>query len=181
MAILKLENGQTFTELPSIGQYLSVLGVQLHYWPMGDIPLLQKAHLDDAQKEIVLQSLDQYFESLKDIVGYQFRDLIVLHPDIPNLDALLAKFSCPHIHFDDEARYILEGEGIFGFVCPDGSQMELTVKAQEYINIPAATEHWFYLTPQRRIKAIRYFCGKEGWVPEYTETLMRMHPIAVPL
>jgi 1,2-dihydroxy-3-keto-5-methylthiopentene dioxygenase len=59
-------------------------------------------------------------------------------------------------------------------VRPDGSQVELTVKAEEYVNVPAYTEHWFYLTETRRIKAIRYFSATEGWTPEYTDTEIRI-------
>jgi len=71
---------------------------------------------------------------------------------------------------DDEVRYIIDGEGVFGFVLPPSlpSQMELTVQPEAYINVPAGTEHWFYLTPQRRLKALRYFTGTEGWTPLYT-------------
>jgi 1,2-dihydroxy-3-keto-5-methylthiopentene dioxygenase len=93
-----------------------------------------------------------------------------LHPETPNLDTLLSKFERCHTHADDEVRYIIDGEGVFGFVRPDGSQVELTVQAEEYINVPAGTEHWFHLTDYKRIKAIRYFSGTEGWVPEYTDT-----------
>lgn len=103
-------------------------------------------------------ALDGYFQQLQ-----QTRDLIVLHPDVPNLDELLAKFDRIHTHAEDEVRYILDGAGVFGFVRPDGSQVELTVEAADYINVPAGTEHWFYLTPQRRIKAIRYFTGTAGY------------------
>lgn len=179
MAILQLENGQTLTALGAIQTQLAVLNVQLNRWPTGELPLLQQPSLDDAQKETVLQSLDQYFESLQASDGYQSRDLIVLNPETPNLDTLLAKFNRPHTHADDEVRYIVDGEGIFGFVCPDGTQMELTIQAEEYINVPAGTEHWFYLTPQRRIKAVRYFCSMEGWIPEYTETAIRVQPVTV--
>jgi 1,2-dihydroxy-3-keto-5-methylthiopentene dioxygenase len=177
MAILRLENEQVLTDLESIGMQLAGLGVQLNHWVTGDIPLLKQPSLEDAQKESVLRSLDHYFEPLKASDGYQSRDLIVLHPETPNLDGLLAKFNRPHTHADDEVRYIVDGEGIFGFVCPDGSQMELTIQAEEYINVPAGTEHWFYLTALRRIKAVRYFCGIDGWVPEYTETAIRMQAI----
>lgn len=177
MAILQLEDGQTLTTLDAIQTQLTVLHVQLNRWPTGELTLLQQPSLDDEQKETVLRTLDHYFQSLQTSAGYQSRDLIVLHPETPNLDALLAKFSRPHTHADDEVRYIVDGEGVFGFVCPDGSQMELTIQAEEYINVPACTEHWFYLTPKRRIKAVRYFCTMEGWVPEYTETPIRMQPI----
>ncbi|HEY9797755.1 MAG TPA: hypothetical protein V6D30_19130, partial [Leptolyngbyaceae cyanobacterium] len=159
------------------------LNVQLNRWSVGDNPeihrLLAKDALSDEEKEQVLQALDSYFEELKASAGYQFRDLIVLHPDVANINALLSKFDPCHYHTDAEVRYIVAGEGIFGFVRPDGSQVELTVQAQEYINVPENTEHWFYLTPSQRIKAVRYFTTTEGWLPEYTGTEKRFRTAAV--
>ncbi|HEY9823812.1 MAG TPA: cupin domain-containing protein [Stenomitos sp.] len=180
MAILHLESGHAITDAAEIGDHLAGLGVHLRQWPLAEAAadLLSQPALDDAQKEALLESLDHYFEVLQTDLGYQSRDLIVLHPDIPNLGELLAKFSRPHTHADDEVRYIIDGEGVFGFVGPDGAQMELTIQPEEYINVPAGTEHWFYLTPQRRIKAVRYFIDTTGWTPEYTDTEIRMQVIA---
>lgn len=183
MAILQLEDGTTYTQLDDIARELAPLNVQLNRWPIGENlalhRLLAKDALYDEEKEQVLQALDSYFEQLKTSAGYQSRDLIVLHPEVPNLDALLSKFGPCHYHLDDEVRYIVAGEGIFGFVRPDGSQVELTVQPEEYINVPANTEHWFYLTPSKRIKAVRYFTTMEGWVPEYTGTERRFLAAAV--
>lgn len=183
MAILQLEDGTTYTQLGDIARELAPLNVQLNRWPVGDNPeihrLLAKDALSDEEKEQVLQGLDSYFEELKASAGYQSRDLIVLHPEVPNLNALLSKFDPCHYHTDAEVRYIVAGEGIFGFVRPDGSQVELTVQAQEYINVPENTEHWFYLTPSQRIKAVRYFTTTEGWLPEYTGTEKRFRTAAV--
>ena len=177
MAILKLENGEKYAKLEDIRSKLACLNVNLARWKVSETPevrlLLAKDALNDGEKEEVLQAHDRYFEQLQASDGYSKRDLIVLHPEVPNLDALLAKFSRCHTHADDEVRYIVDGEGTFGFVCPDGSQVQLTVQAEEYINVPAGTEHWFVLTDARRIKAVRYFVGTEGWVPEYTETEIR--------
>ncbi len=183
MAILQLEDGTTYTQLDDIARELAPLNVQLNRWSVGDNPeihrLLAKDALSDEEKEQVLQALDSYFEELKASAGYQSRDLIVLHPEVPNLKALLSKFDPCHYHTDAEVRYIVAGEGIFGFVRPDGSQVELTVQAQEYINVPENTEHWFYLTPSQRIKAVRYFTTTEGWLPEYTGTEKRFRTAAV--
>lgn len=177
MAILRLEDGTTYTQLSDITRELAPLKIKLNSWPVGDNPemreLLGKDALDDNQKEQVLQALDGYFEQLKETAGYQSRDLIVLHPEIPNLDTLLSKFDKCHIHADDEVRYIVAGEGIFGFVRPDGSQVEVTVQPEEFINVPANTEHWFYLTAARKVKAVRYFTTTTGWTPEYTDTEIR--------
>jgi 1,2-dihydroxy-3-keto-5-methylthiopentene dioxygenase len=183
VAILRLEEGTTYTNLDDIERELAPLNVRLSRWPVGDNPeiqqLLAKDALNDEQKEQVLQSLDGYFEQLKASAGYQSRDLVVLHPEVPNLDTLLSKFDQCHYHTDDEVRYIIAGEGIFGFVRPDGSQVELTVQPEEYINVPANTEHWFYLTPAKRIKAVRYFTTTEGWVPEYTNTEVKFRTSVV--
>jgi 1,2-dihydroxy-3-keto-5-methylthiopentene dioxygenase len=180
MAILRIDDGKVVTDPQAIAQELAPLKVQLSYWPI-DNPqvqdLLDRAALDDAEKEQVLVGLDHYFETLASN-GYTSRDLIVLHPDVPNLDTLLSKFNAVHTHGDDEVRYIVEGEGVFGFVRPDGSQVELTMQPQEFINVPAGTEHWFYLTPSRRVKAVRYFMGMEGWVPEYTNTAIKFRQTA---
>jgi 1,2-dihydroxy-3-keto-5-methylthiopentene dioxygenase len=177
MAILKLENGNTYQDNTAIAQELAVLGIELKHWPIGEElqVLLAKPSLTDGEKETVLQGLDGYFQELKNTAGYQTRDLIVLNPDIPNLDDLLAKFSRCHTHADDEVRYIIAGEGVFGFVRPDGSQVELTIEPEEYINVPAGTEHWFYLTSKKLIKAVRYFTTTEGWTPEYTDTEIRFN------
>lgn len=180
MAVLHLENGKTYTDIEDINRELMPLNVNLNRWAIADDETIQnflnKASLTDEEKEQVLQSLDRYFEELKQTAGYQSRDLIVIHPDIPNLDSLLAKFASCHTHADDEVRYIIEGEGVFGFVRPDGTQMELVIQPEEYINVPAGTEHWFHLTDSKRIKAVRYFTTTEGWVPEYTGTEIRISP-----
>jgi 1,2-dihydroxy-3-keto-5-methylthiopentene dioxygenase len=174
MAILQLEDRTRYTDLNDIARELASLNIQLNRWVRGDNQqlrqLLAQDSLSEDEKEQVLKFLDGYFEELKQTAGYQTRDLIVLHPGTPNLDGMLVKFDKIHTHAEDEVRYIIDGEGIFGFVRPDGSQVELTVQPEEYINVPAGTEHWFYLTPARRIKAVRYFTGTEGWVPEYTGT-----------
>jgi 1,2-dihydroxy-3-keto-5-methylthiopentene dioxygenase len=183
MAILRLEDGTTYTQLEDISSELASLNIELNYWSVGDDPeirkLLAQESLNEDEKERVLQVLDRYFEPLKQKQGYQCRDLIVLHPHIPNLDALLAKFENCHTHADDEVRYIIDGEGVFGFVRPDGSQVELTIQPEEYINVPAGTEHWFHLSDRKRVKAVRYFITTEGWIPEYTDTTIRFPALTV--
>ena len=177
MAILKLEDGTSYTSVDDIARELAPLNVQLNRWSIGNNPdlknLLAKDALSDEEKAQVLEALDGYFEQLKQTAGYQSRDLIVLHPEVPNLSTLLAKFDTTHYHTDREVRYIIAGDGVFGFVRPDSTQVELTVQAEDYINVPANTEHWFELTPSQRIKAVRYFTTTEGWVPEYTNTEKR--------
>lgn len=178
MAELKLESGKTLTNWMEIQTELAPLKVALSQWPTGDHPelkfLLEKPALSEGEKEQVLFHLDPYFQKLKTEQSYQTRDLIVLHSEVPQLDELLQKFISCHTHDDDEVRYIIDGEGVFGFVRPDGSQVALKVEAGEYINVPRDTEHWFHLTDSKRIKAVRYFTNTEGWTPRYTETERRL-------
>jgi 1,2-dihydroxy-3-keto-5-methylthiopentene dioxygenase len=178
MAILRLTDGTIYHDRTDIDRELAPLNIQLQKWPIGDDPqlirILDQPQLiadnqDPVLQNIVFSHLDHYFEQLKPN-GYQYRDIIAIHPALAGLDEMLAKFDRSHTHTDDEVRYIVAGEGIFGFVRPDKSQIELTVQATEQINIPAGTEHWFYLTPDRRFVALRYFINTNGWDPEYLDT-----------
>jgi len=181
MAILHLEDGTIYSDLKDISRELAPLNVELKKWSVGEDSqlrsLLAKEALNEEEKEQVLQGLDTYFQQLQQTQGYQSRDLIVLHSQIPQLDTLLSKFDRCHAHADAEIRYIVDGEGVFGFVRPNGSQVELTIQPEEYINVPAGTEHWFRLTNSKRIKAIRYFTTTEGWTPEYTNTEIRFQTL----
>jgi 1,2-dihydroxy-3-keto-5-methylthiopentene dioxygenase len=185
MAILKWldepGSGSAETDLAAIGQALSALGIELRQWPLPVQlqSLLAQDVLTEAEQNQILVGLDHYFEQLQRDLGYQSRDLIALHPAIPDLSGKLAKFVDVHTHDDDEVRYVVAGAGVFGFVFPDGRQALLTVQPAEYINVPAGTEHWFELTADRRIKAVRYFGGAVSWVPNYTGTVRQIPATAM--
>ena len=171
MAQLKRQDGTLLTDSAQIDAYLSPLNIQLRHWPINPQvqTLLTQDRLETQQKEELATAHDHYFDVLKEEEGYTSRDVIVLFPDLPQLDGLLEKFSRIHTHDDNEIRYIIDGEGVFGFVLPNDEQVLLTVEAGDYINVPKDTEHWFVLTEQKRIKALRYFSTTEGWTPRYTE------------
>jgi 1,2-dihydroxy-3-keto-5-methylthiopentene dioxygenase len=177
MAVIQIENGKNYHQTIDINRELVSLGIQIQHWPIGDHQqfrtLLSQEQMNEHEQKTVVQHLDRYFQQLQEI-GYQSRDLMILNAATPELDTLLAKFQRAHTHAADEVRYVIAGAGIFGFVRPDGSQVELTVEAEEYIMVPAGTEHWFYLTPDRSIKTIRYFREEGGWTPGYTNTTIRM-------
>lgn len=189
MAILQLEDGNNYRQPSDIDRELAPLNIRLQHWPVlnqvdhdpGLSLLVAQEQLNENEKTLILKSLDRYFRQLQQNSGYQSCDLMVLHPATPNLDILMAKFSRTHTHAQDEVRYVIAGEGVFGFVRPDGSQIELTVQAAEYINIPAGTEHWFHLSARRSIKAVRYFIDTNGWTPAYTNTPIRFQPLPWPV
>ncbi|MEC7986706.1 MAG: acireductone dioxygenase [Myxococcota bacterium] len=176
MAKLQTQDGQSISDLSNIQRKLQPLNVQLRYWPTNPdaAELLQRDVLSDDEKKSLIDAHDHYFSKLQQEEHYQQRDLIVLHPNLPQLSSLLEKFARIHTHDDDEVRYIIDGEGVFGFVMPDESQILLTVESGEYINVPKDTEHWFLLTEAQRIKALRYFTSTEGWSPRYTNRSIRI-------
>lgn len=159
-------------DLPAIQARLATIGITLRHWQAPAQPrslaLMEKAALDDTEKQELLAVVDDRFEELKREAGYTTRDMIVLHENIPGLADMLAKFEKIHYHTDDEVRYILAGKGYFGFVESDGKQFMLEVTSGDYINVPANTEHWFILGDSKRIKAVRYFIDTSGWTPVYT-------------
>lgn len=180
MAQLRFENGTPLHDLEKIREALAPLKIELAHWPIEKTSqireLLAADSLTDQEKELLLTALDSRFNEQKEKYGYQTRDLVVLHSKVPKLDEMLAIFDKTHRHGDDEVRYIVDGSGIFGFVMPDGKQALLTIGAEEYIRVPKETEHWFVLDDKKRIKAVRYFTSKEGWVAKYSGTEVRLSP-----
>ncbi len=174
MAQLIIEGQELINDFSKIKQLISNFGIHLSNWPISKSAeaqqLLSKPNLDNTEKERLLTLHEHYFEKLKSKQGYQSRDITVLHPEVPDLDTLLAKFDRCHTHDDDEVRYVIDGSGFFGFVKTGGQQAMMKVEAGEYICVPAHTEHWFELGPSRRIKTIRYFTRTDGWAATYTDT-----------
>jgi len=176
MAKIIESNGKEVTDFDAISARLARLGIALNSWPAPQgtraEALLEQPALNDAEKEELLKSVDDRFETLKQSHGYATRDMVVIHENIPGLADMLAKFDKIHLHTDDEVRYILAGRGYFGFVEPNGQQFMLEVSAGDYINVPANTEHWFEMRDSKRIKAVRYFIDTSGWAPVYTQRAM---------
>ena len=152
--------------------FVAALGVQWQKRPLPAEPglaaLLAQAALDDGAQATVVQAVGAGVIDECVAHGYHSMDLAVLHPGTPGLEDALARFGRPHIHAGDEARYILDGEGLFGFFNAQGQERVLHVQPGDYLRIPAWVEHRFTLTATRRIKALRLFAVTEGWAALYT-------------
>lgn len=127
--------------------------------------VLADHHLDDARTNAILDAVDALLPG--DFAG---RDVVALFADTPGLDGILASFHRAHRHSDAETRCILAGAGVFGFVLPDGEQVEITVVAGDQIGVPAGTEHWFRLTGEYCVVAVRLFQKNPCWRADYTGT-----------
>ena len=177
MATLQFEDGKVLEDFDAIAEAILPLGLVLARAPLDDNPklraLLEYPSLSPVEKNEVLALLETQLQELTEGKSYGGLDIVALHNGMENLDELLDKFMKCHTHPDDEVRYIVDGEGVFGVVLPDGAQVELTVQAPDYICVPKGIEHWFRLTKTRRIKAVRIFMEGERWEADFTGTTVR--------
>lgn len=163
----------SFTSAVSDADFVAGVGVHWERRPLAPEPglaqLLGRPQLDDGGKATVVQAVGALVVDECVAHGYHSMDLVVLHPGTPGLDDALQRFDKPHTHADDEVRYILDGEGLFGFFDAHGQERVLRVVPGDYLRIPAGVEHRFTLTATRRIKALRLFADTAGWVAQYTQ------------
>ncbi len=99
--------------------------------------------------------------------GYVDRDLVEMSPGMKDFEAICEKFSIEHYHPGDEVRFILEGSGVWEIRSLDDRLMKVEVQAQDFIVVPAHRYHFFYLTPERRIRCVRLFKDHNGWTQVY--------------
>ena len=142
------------------------------YWLDPDSGVIGEAEL--SKQGIAYQLLDtdptayrSAVDTLKTARGYVEEDIVELEPSTPNLDAICAKFVDEHHHDEDEVRFVLEGEGIFDIRSDDDRWMRVVVERGDLIVVPAGRHHRFLLTDSKRIRCVRLFRDRSGWVPHY--------------
>ena len=170
MATIIRKGKPEITDKEEVKSFLKKVGVEYDHWvvPASSKSFTVKQTLSDSEKEELLLTVNDRFEFLKEREGYTTRDLVVLHPDVPGIKDMLAKFDKVHTHSDVEVRYIIDGSGYFGFVAPEGNFL-VHVSKSDFISVPKGIQHWFTLDDKMRIKAVRYFKDMSGWVPNYVE------------
>lgn len=152
-----------------ISQFLKENGVLFKRWPTpAEVkPLLGKGTLTPEEQQQVLKAYKPQLDKERVERGYVQADIVVLSAQTPNLETMLAKFDKTHFHDDDEVRFIIDGEGVFGFEPEGKPAYSITVTTGDYIIVPAKTWHWFTLTSPKSIKAMRLFKDMSGWTPHY--------------
>lgn len=158
------QDHRTITDPREIVDFLAQFGIWYRRYE-GDV-----ASLDGCSNDEILAAFEQPIAALKAEGGYVTADVINITPDLPNLDAMLARFDKEHWHDEDEVRFIVEGNGLFHISPPGGPVFRIEVTEGDMINVPRGTHHWFHLCADRRIKAIRLFQNQSGWTPHYTES-----------
>lgn len=121
----------------------------------------------DATQDEILKIYDRSLQRIKSEIGFASADVISLHPALPNTDEIRRKFLNEHIHTEDEARFFVDGRGLF-YIHFSPHVYILLCEKGDFINIPAGTKHWFDMGPQPLLKCIRTFNNPEGWVADFT-------------
>jgi 1,2-dihydroxy-3-keto-5-methylthiopentene dioxygenase len=120
-----------------------------------------------ATQDEVLAGYADAVAQLKRECGFVTADVISVHPQTPNHPELRKKFLSEHTHAEDEARFFVEGAGLF-FIHRAPRVYALVCERGDLINVPAGTPHWFDMGPTPRLKCIRLFCDPSGWVARFT-------------
>ncbi|TFD99974.1 acireductone dioxygenase [Jeotgalibacillus sp. R-1-5s-1] len=146
--------------------FLAEQGVLYEKWDPSKLPsaLQNETGLNDEDKETVLSVFDEEIRSLAERRGYHNWDVIALNEQTPGLDDLLKKFEQVHTHTEDEVRAITAGSGIFIIKSEEKGYFDVNLTPGDVISVPVNTPHFFTLTDEREVVAVRLFIEKEGWV-----------------
>lgn len=139
-----------------------------------DYPALDVEHLRESgviyeRLELTNEAYEAALDRLAREQGYAARDIVELHPDTANLEAICAKFADEHLHTDDEVRFVLAGAGIFDIRDDADRWMRVTVEPGDLIVVPRNRYHRFTLTDSKQIRCVRLFQDSAGWVPHYRQ------------
>ena len=164
MACVRIpDEDRTITDVEEMRDYLRPHGIWYEHWDVdGRIGR-------DATDEDILNAYSPEIERLKEQGGFVTADVINVTPELPNLDAMIEKFSKEHTHSEDEVRFVVSGRGLFHIHPPEGPVFAIEVHSGDLINVPRGTQHWFDFCEDRTIRCIRLFEDKSGWTPHYVE------------
>ena len=155
------EKVTTYSNFETVAEKLSEIGVTLQKW----VPET-KLKPDATEKEI-LSAFEGPVKKLRDKYGFQSADVISLHPNHPNKSEMRKKFLSEHTHSEDEARYFIEGEGLF-YVHVEKQVYGILCEKGDLINVPKNMKHWFDMGEKPTFRCIRVFTNAEGWVAKST-------------
>ena len=139
-------------------KFLEKYGLYAEFW---------QPEINDLNVQDPLIKYKNQIEKLKKKLGYMTADCCSLNTSNPNLDKMLEPFKKEHHHTDDEVRFTVEGEGIFGVNPLTGPSFEVYVEPGDLLVVPAMTRHWFELTDKKNICCIRIFKENPKWEAVY--------------
>lgn len=152
---------EEYSSFDDIKDRLKDIGVKFERWQAG------KEISNDMPPEEILEAYREEIDRLKAERGFLTEDVIAVHPQVENHPELRKKFLDEHTHSDDEARFFIDGKGLF-CIHTGGHVYSVVCEKNDLINVPAGTPHWFDMGPEPEFKCIRVFTNKEGWVADFT-------------
>jgi 1,2-dihydroxy-3-keto-5-methylthiopentene dioxygenase len=120
-----------------------------------------------AGQDAVLAAYRRDVDRMMKLGGYQSVDVVRIHPEHPDREAMRQKFLSEHTHDDDEVRFFVEGAGAF-YLRNDDTVLKLVCEKGDLLSVPKHTRHWFDMGPRPLFAAIRLFTTPEGWVATFT-------------
>ncbi|HLT23449.1 MAG TPA: hypothetical protein VKZ84_08395 [Bacteriovoracaceae bacterium] len=148
-----------------IKSFMNERGIIFEQWE-ASIPLK-----DTDSQETILKAYEHELKPYMEKHGYVNADVINVHKETPNIEAVRAKFLSEHTHSEDEVRFFVDGEGAFYFHLQERQEVfKLLCQKGDFISVPKGYTHWFDLAPTYFVKAIRVFQSPEGWVASYTNS-----------
>ena len=148
-------------DIERIREVVAKAGLRVERWPA------DRAILDASDDAGILRAYQPEIDGLIAARGYKSYDVVSMHPEHPDKEALRSKFLAEHTHSEDEVRFFVRGRGLF--VIHAACQVySMLCEKDDLISVPANTRHWFDMGPNPRFTAIRVFNNPEGWVADFT-------------
>lgn len=167
MATIRVRNtGERIEGEEAVRAFLNDNGVYYDHWNVNKLPgaLQNKFNLTDDDKAAILEALNDEIQALSSSRGYVKWDVIALSEATPSLEEMLKKFEQVHTHTEDEVRAITAGSGIFIIKGREAGYFDVVLQAGDVISVPEGNPHFFTLTDERKVVAVRLFIDPSGWV-----------------
>lgn len=111
-------------------------------------------------------AVDPVLMKIRDDRGYNYADIITVHPDhLPGYESKVKSFFEEHIHDAEEIRYVLSGSGFFDVRDADDRWVRVHVKKGDLMTLPEGIYHRFTTDENDIIHAMRLFIGVPVWTP----------------
>jgi len=144
-----------------ISTALDGIGVRFEKWEAN------QAIATDTPSEEILAAYRESIDKLGSIARFESMDVVSIHPDHPDREAMRSKFLAEHTHSDFEVRFFVDGDGLF-YLHTDGKVHVVLCEKGDLISVPADTAHWFDMGSKPSFKCIRLFTIADGWVASMT-------------
>jgi 1,2-dihydroxy-3-keto-5-methylthiopentene dioxygenase len=146
-----------------IAAELAPIGVTFEQWETTEVLP------PGASPEAVMAAYAQDIQRITVARGFKTVDVVSIHPEHPDREAMRRKFLDEHFHKEDEVRFFVAGSGLFTLHVGD-KVYEILCEAGDLIGVPDSTRHWFDMGPSPHFIAIRFFTEPDGWVGHFTGT-----------